>query len=85
MSSWGAPILFVKKKNGIVRLCIDYIELNKIIIKNTYPSSQVDDLFYQLQGAGVLSKIDLRSEYHQLRIIPEDIPKITLRTLFGSL
>ena len=64
MSPWGAPILFVKKKNGTWRLCIDYRELNKITIKNTYPSPQVDDLFDQLQGAGVWSKINLRTRYH---------------------
>jgi len=62
VSPWGAPILFVKKKNGTWRLCIDYRELNKITIKKTYPLPQVDDLFDQLQGAG--SKTNLRSRYH---------------------
>ena len=76
-------MLFVKKKNGTLRLCIDYRELNKITIKNKYPLSRIVDLFDQLQGAGVFSKIDLRSGYHQLRIKPEDIPKAALRTRYG--
>jgi len=79
VSPWGAPVLFVKKKDETLRLCIDYRELNKITIKNKYPLLWIDDLFDQLQGAGVCSKIDLRSEYHQLMIKPEDIPK----TAFG--
>ena len=72
---WGAPILFVKKKNGSFRLCIDYRELNKVTIKNKYHLPRIDDLLDQLQGAKVFSKIDLRSVYHQLRIREEDIPK----------
>ena len=68
VSSLGAPVLFVKKKDGTVRLCIDYRELNKITIKNKYPLPWIVDLFNQLQGAGVFSKIDLRSGYHQRRI-----------------
>ena len=63
-SPWGAPILFVKKKNGSMRMCIDYHELNKVMIKNKYPLSRIDDLFDQLRGAIVFSKIDLRSGYH---------------------
>ena len=63
-SPWGAPILFVKKKDGSLRLCIDYRELNKVTIRNQYPLPRIDDLFYQLQGARVFSKIDLRSGYH---------------------
>ena len=64
VSLWGAPILFVKKKDETMRLCIDYRQLNKITIKNKYPLQRIDDLFYQLQGASVFSKIDLRSGYH---------------------
>ena len=60
VSPWGAPVLFVKKKDGTLRLCIDYRELNKITIKNKYPLPRIDDLFYQLQGAEVFLKIDLR-------------------------
>jgi hypothetical protein len=66
--SWGAPILFVKKKDGTFRLCIDYRQLNKVIVKNKCPLLRIDDLFDQLNGAMVFSKIDLRSGYHQLRI-----------------
>ena len=62
VSPWGAPVLFVKKNDRTLRLCIDYRELNKITIKNKYPLSRIDDLFHQLQGAGVFSKIDLRSD-----------------------
>nr|GEY04907.1 putative reverse transcriptase domain-containing protein [Tanacetum cinerariifolium] len=67
-SPWGAPVLFVKKKDGSFRMCIDYRELNKLTIKNRYPLPRIDDLFVQLQGSGVYSKIDLRSGYHQLRV-----------------
>ena len=63
VSSWGAPILFVKKKDRTIRLCIDYRQLNKVTIKNKYPLSRIDDLFDQLQGASVFSKIDLRSGF----------------------
>jgi hypothetical protein len=67
-SPWGAPVLFVKKKDGTLRLCIDYRQLNKVTVKNRYSLPQIDDLFDQLKGARVFSKIDLRSGYHQLRI-----------------
>ncbi|GKE50349.1 putative reverse transcriptase domain-containing protein [Tanacetum coccineum] len=82
-SPWGAPILFVKKKDGSFRMCIDYRELNKLTIKNRYPLPRIDDLFDQLQGSSVYSKIDLRSGYHQLRIREEDIPITTFRTRYG--
>jgi hypothetical protein len=83
MSPWGAPVLFVKKKDGSLRLCTDYRELNKVTIKNKYPLPRIDDLFDQLQGARVFSKIDLQSRYHQVRIKEEDIPKTTFRTRYG--
>ena len=83
VSPWGAPVLFVKKKDGSMRLCIDYRELNKVTLRNKYPLPQIDDLFNQLQGACVFSKIDLRSGCHQLRIRWEDVPKIACRTSYG--
>nr|GFC23634.1 putative reverse transcriptase domain-containing protein [Tanacetum cinerariifolium] len=73
-SSWGAPVLFVKKKDGSFRMCIDYQELNKLTVKNRYPISRIDDLFDQLQGSSIYSKIDLRSGYHQLRVREEVMP-----------
>ncbi|GJR76704.1 putative reverse transcriptase domain-containing protein [Tanacetum coccineum] len=82
-SPWGAPVLFVKKKDGSFRMCIDYRELNKLTIKNRYPLLRINDLFDQLQGSSVYSKIDLRSGYHQLRVRDEDIPKTAFRTRYG--
>ncbi|GKC38867.1 putative reverse transcriptase domain-containing protein [Tanacetum coccineum] len=82
-SPWGAPVLFVKKKDGSFRMCIDYRELNKLTVKNRYPLPRIDDLFDQLQGSSVYSKIDLRSGYHQLRVRNEDIPKTAFRTSQG--
>nr|GEZ06747.1 putative reverse transcriptase domain-containing protein [Tanacetum cinerariifolium] len=82
-SSWGAPVLFVKKKDGSFRMCIDYRELNKLTVKNRYPLPRINDLFDQLQGSSVYSKIDLRYGYHQLRIHEEDIPKTAFRTRYG--
>jgi hypothetical protein len=82
-SPWGAPVLFVKKKDGTLRLCIDYRQLNKVTVKNKYPLPRIDDLFDQLKGAKVFSKIDLRSIYHQLRIKEQDILKTTFKTRYG--
>nr|GEV29080.1 hypothetical protein [Tanacetum cinerariifolium] len=83
-SPWGAPVLFVKKKNGYFRMCIDYRKLNKQTVKNRYPLPRIDDLFDQLQGSNVYSKIDLRSGYHQLRVRDEYIPKTVFRTCYGQ-
>ncbi|GKC86681.1 putative reverse transcriptase domain-containing protein, partial [Tanacetum coccineum] len=83
-SPWGAPVLFVKKKDGSFQMCIDYRELNKLAVKNRYPLLRIDDLFDQLQGSSVYSKIDLRSGYHQLRVQEEDILKTALRTRYGQ-
>ncbi|GJU37640.1 putative reverse transcriptase domain-containing protein [Tanacetum coccineum] len=82
-SPWEAPVLFVKKKYGSFRICIDYRELNKLTIKNRYPLPRIDDLFDQLQGSSMYSKIELRSGYHQLRVRDEDIPKTAFRTRYG--
>nr|GEU37432.1 hypothetical protein [Tanacetum cinerariifolium] len=82
-SPWGAPVLFVKKKYGNFRMCIDYRELNKLTLKNRYPLLRIDDLFDQLQGLSVYSKIDLRSSYHQLQIREEDITITAFRTSNG--
>ncbi|GKA53327.1 putative reverse transcriptase domain-containing protein [Tanacetum coccineum] len=82
-SPWGASVLFVKKKDGSFRMCIDYRELNKLTVKNRYPLPRIDDLFDQLQGLSVYSKIDLRSSYHQLRVREEDILKTAFRTRYG--
>ena len=82
-SPWGALVLFVKKRDGTMRMCIDYRLLNKVTIKNRYPLPRMDDLFDQLQGASHFSKIDLRSGYHQLKIRREDIPKTAFRTRYG--
>ncbi|GJW80224.1 putative reverse transcriptase domain-containing protein [Tanacetum coccineum] len=76
-------VLFVKKKDGSFRMCIDYRELNKLTVKNRYPLPRIDDLFDQLQGSSIYSKIDLRSGYHQLRVREEDIPKTAFRTRYG--
>lgn len=83
VSPWGAPMLFVKKKHGTLRICIDYRQLNKLTIKNKYPLPQTDELFDQVKDATVFSKIDLCSGYHQIRIKDEDISKTTFRTRYG--
>nr|AAR89852.1 putative polyprotein [Oryza sativa Japonica Group]ABF99511.1 retrotransposon protein, putative, Ty3-gypsy subclass [Oryza sativa Japonica Group] len=82
-SPWGAPVLFVKKKDGSMRMCVDYRSLNEVTIKNKYPLPRIDDLFDQLKGAKVFSKIDLRSGYHQLKIRIADIPKTAFSTRYG--
>ena len=76
-------MLFVKRKDGSMRLCIDYREMNKLTIKNRYPLPRIDDLFDQLKDVVYFSKIDLRTGYHQLKIKPEDVPKTNFRTRYG--
>ena len=83
VSPWGAPVLFVKNKDGTLRMCIDYRQINKVIMKNKYPLPRIEDLFYQLKGACVFSKIDLRSGYYQLRVNEVDVPKTAFRTRYG--
>ena len=83
VSPWGAPMLFVKKKDGTLRLCVDYRQLNKMTVRNKYPLLRIDDSFDQLKGASVFSKIDLGSRYHQLRIKDTDVHKMMLRTRYG--
>ena len=83
LSPWGVSVLFVKKKDGTCRLYVDYRQLNKVTIHNKFYFPRIDDLFYQLQGAKVFSKIDLRSGYHQLRIRESDVSKTTIRTRYG--
>ena len=82
-SPWGAPVLFVKKKDKTLRLCLDYRQLNRVTIKNRYPLLRIDDLFYQLKGVRVYSKIDLRTGYHQLRVREADISKTAFKTWYG--
>ncbi|GKC18148.1 putative reverse transcriptase domain-containing protein [Tanacetum coccineum] len=82
-SPWGAPVLFVKKKDGSFKMCIDYRELNKLTVKNCYPLPRIDDLFDQLHGSSIYSKINLRLGYHQLRVREQDIPKMAFRTRYG--
>src|SRR3954463_10980536 len=83
VSPWGAPVLLVKKKEGSMRICVDYRQLNKVTMKNRYPLPRIDDLMDQLVGACVFSKIDLRSGYHQIRVKTDDIQKTAFRTRYG--
>ncbi|CAA0832654.1 Uncharacterized mitochondrial protein AtMg00860, partial [Striga hermonthica] len=83
VSPWGAPVLFVKKKDGSMRMCIDYWDLNRLTVKNKYPLPRTEDLFDQLRGASVFSKIDLRSGYHQLKIREADVAKTAFLTRYG--
>jgi hypothetical protein len=82
-SPWGALVLFVQKKDGSQRMCVDYRSLNDVTIKNKYPLPHIEDLFDHMRGARVFSKIDLRSGYHQIKIRPSDIPKMALSTRYG--
>jgi hypothetical protein len=82
-SPWGAPVMFVEKKDGTQRICVDYRSLNEVTIKNKYPLPRIEDLFDQMKGTSVFSKIDLRSGYHQLKIQESDIPKTAFRTRYG--
>ena len=83
VSTWGAQVLFMKKKDGTLRLCIDYRKLNKVTVKNKYPIPSIDDLFDQMRGVKVFSKIDMRYGYHKVIIKDEDIHKKTFRTRYG--
>jgi hypothetical protein len=82
-SPWGALVLFVQKKDGSQRMCVDYRSLNDVTVKNKYSLPRIEDLFDQMRGARVFSKIDLRSIYHQMRIRPSDIPKTAFSTRYG--
>jgi hypothetical protein len=82
VSPWGAPVIFVDKKDGTLRMCIDFRQLNKVTIKNNYPFPTIDDLFDQLKGARIFSKINLRSSYHQVRIKEKYINKTTFQTKY---
>jgi hypothetical protein len=79
-SPWGAPVLFVQKKDGSQRTCVDYRTLNDVTVKNKYPLPRIEDLFNRMRGARVFSKIELRSGYHQMKIRPSNIPKTILST-----
>ena len=83
VSPWGAPVLFVKKKDDTLRMCIDYQQINKVTVKNKYPLPRIEDLFDQLRGASVFSKIDLRSGYYQLQVKEVDVPKTAFKTRYG--
>jgi hypothetical protein len=83
-SPWGAPVLFIQKKDGSQRMCVDYRSLNDdVTIKNKYPLPHIKDLFDQMRGVRLFSKIDLRSGYHQMKIRPSDIPKTAFSTRYG--
>ena len=83
VSPWGAPVLFIQKKDGTLRMCIDYQKINKVTVKNKYLLPRIEDLFDQLRGASVFSKIDLQSGYYQLRVKEVDVPKIAFRTCYS--
>jgi len=83
VSPWGAPMLLVKKKDDNSRLCVDYRQLNKLIIKNKYPLPRIDDLMDQLHGVAVFSKINLRSGYHQIRVKSDDVQKTAFRSIWA--
>jgi hypothetical protein len=82
VSRWGALVLFVKKEDGTLRICIDFTKLNNMSVKNKYPFPRIDDLFDQLKDAKIFSKNDLKSDYHQVRIKEEDINKTTFKTRY---
>jgi hypothetical protein len=82
-SPWGSPVLFVDKRDGTIRLYVDYRRLNEVTIKNKYPLPKIEDLFDQLNGAKVFSKIDLRTGYHQLKVRESNIPKTAFTTRYG--
>ena len=82
VSLWGAPVLFVKKKDGTLRMCIDYRQINKVTVKNKYPLPRIEDLFDQLKVASVFSKIDLQSGYYQLRVKDVDVLISAQKVLF---
>jgi hypothetical protein len=82
-SPWGAPVLFVQKKDGSQRMCVDYRSLNDVTVKNKYPLPRIENLFDRMRDARVCSKIDLRSGYHQIKIRPSDIPKTDFSTRYG--
>jgi hypothetical protein len=83
ISPWGSPVIFVDKRDGGRRMCGDFRNLNNVTIKNKYPLPRIQDLFDQVHGAGVLSKIDLRSGYHQIKIKLEDVPKTAFVSRYG--
>src|SRR4051812_17423928 len=82
-SPWGCPVLFVTKKDGTERMCVDYRPLNLATIKNKYPLPRINDLYDQLAGSSVFSKMDLRLGYHQIKILNEDVPKTAFTTRYG--
>ena len=84
ITPWGAPVLFVKKKDSYLRVCIDYRQFNKVTINNKYPNPRIEGLFYKLYGSIDFSKIYLRLGYHQLKVRDSDIPKTTFRTRDGD-